>query len=448
MTGAPELSPIRPRLLTSWVLAHGLPRVALSAAARRGDPIAGTAVDPHIREDPFATYDRIRDEGPLVDGRLMSATATHAVANEVLRSEAFSVVPDFGRPLLTRIYERIADTSSPGPVDPPSLLAVDPPLHTRLRRPVSKVFTARALAGLRPRIRELADQLLDRVADQPRFDLVASYAKVLPLAMIAEILGVPGPVRDEVQRFADSASVALDPGLSLRQYREVDAALHRAHAVVAEHIAALRRNPGSDLLSQLATLDGPDQLDDRELHTTALLLIGAGFETTVNLIANAVVTLLDHPDQLAALRADPSGWENAVEEVLRYDSPVQVTLRTAARDVEVAGRVVAQGRPVLVILGGANRDPAVFADPNRFHITRANAREHLSFSAGVHFCLGAMLARLEGAIALEALFDRFPDLAVAGPLVRRGTRVLRGYDVVPVRSGAADRLDRAAGATG
>src|SRR5262249_48392258 len=153
----------------------------------------------------------------------------------------------------------------------------DPPLHTRLRRPVSKVFTARALAGLRPRIRELADELLDRVADQPRFDLVEAYAKALPLIMIAEILGVPEDVRGEVQRFADSASLALDPGLSLRQYREVDAALRRAHATVAGHIATLRRRPGSDLLSQLATLDGADRLDDRELHTTALLVIGAGF---------------------------------------------------------------------------------------------------------------------------------------------------------------------------
>lgn len=139
----------------------------------------------------------------------------------------------------------MADPSAPGPVDPPSLLAVDPPPYTRLRRPVSKVFTARALAGLRPRIRELADELLDRVAGRPRFDLVSSYVKVLPLTMIAEILGVPEPVRDEVQRFADSASVALDPGLSLRQYREVDATEHRAHAVIGAHIARLRPEPGS-----------------------------------------------------------------------------------------------------------------------------------------------------------------------------------------------------------
>lgn len=436
MTSVPTLSPIRPRLLAAWTLAHGLPRMALTAASRRGDIIAGTAADPRIREDPFATYDRIRALGPLADGRLMSATASHAVANEVLRSEAFSVVPDFGRPMLTRLYERVVDRSVPGPIEPPSLLAVDPPLHTRLRRPVSKVFTARALNGLRPRIRELADELLDKVADRPRFDLVASYAKVLPLTMIAEILGVPERLRGQVQQFADSASQALDPGLSLRQYREVDAAVRRAHASIAGHIADLRRSPGPDLLSQLATMDGDDRLSDVELRATALLTIGAGFETTVNLIANAVVHLLTHPQQLAALQADPSGWENAVEEVLRYDSPVQVTLRTARRDVEVAGRAVGQGRPVLVILAGANRDPAVFDDPHRFDISRPNAREHLSFSAGVHFCVGAMLARIESAIALRALFERLPDLAIAGPPVRRRTRVLRGYDVLPVTSRA------------
>lgn len=432
MTSAASLSPIRPRLLATWALAHGLPRVALKAASRRGDAIAGTAADPTIRADPFATYDRIREQGPIVAGKLMSATATHAVANEVLRSDAFSVVPDFGRPALTRLYERIVDRSVPGPIDPPSLLSVDPPVHTRLRRPVSRVFTARAMNALRPRIRELADELLDRVADQSRFDLIANYAKVLPLTMIAEILGVPERLRDQVQGFADSASQALDPGLSLRQYREVDAAVRQAHRTIAGHIAELRRNPGSDLLSQLATMDGDDRLSDVELRATALLTIGAGFETTVNLIANAVVNLLAHPDQLAGLQADPSGWENAVEEVLRYDSPVQVTLRSAKRDVSVAGMPVRHGTPVLVILAGANRDPAVFDEPHRFDIARPNAREHLSFSAGAHFCVGAMLARLESAIALQALFERLPDLAIAGEPVRRGTRVLRGYDVLPV----------------
>jgi hypothetical protein len=301
------------------------------------------------------------------------------------------------------------------------------------------VFTARAMNGLRPRVRELADELLDRVADQPRFDLVANYAKVLPLTMIAEILGVPERLRGHVQGFADSASQALDPGLSLRQFREVDAAVRQAHVTIGQHIADLRRSPGTDLLSQLATMDGDDRLSDVELRATALLTIGAGFETTVNLIANAVVNLLAHPEQLAALRADPSGWENAVEEVLRYDSPVQVTLRSAKREVDVAGVSVRQGTPVLVILAGANRDPAVFDDPHRFDVTRANAREHLSFSAGVHFCVGAMLARLESAIALEALFERLPDLAIAGTPVRRGTRVLRGYDYLPVSSAVSAR---------
>ena len=441
MTSAATLSPIRPRLLATWALAHGLPRVALSTASRRGDLIAGTAADPTIRRDPFATYDRIREQGPVVHGRLLSATATHSVANEVLRSDVFGVGPgtDLGSPRLNRLLARLIDGSVPGPVDPPSLLAVDPPLHARLRRPVSKVFTARAMNGLRPRIRELADELLDRVADQPRFDLVANYAKVLPLTMIAEILGVPDELRDQVRSFADAASVTLDPGLSLRQYREADAALHDAHATISQHIADLRRSPGTDLLSQLATMDGDDRLSDVELRATALLTIGAGFETTVNLIANAVVALLAHPEQLAALRADPSGWENAVEEVLRYDSPVQVTMRNAKREVELAGVQVPKGRPVLVVLAGANRDPAVFEDPHRFDIARPNAREHLSFSAGVHFCVGAMLARLEGAIALEALFDRMPDLAIAGTPVRRGTRVLRGYDVLPVSSAVSAR---------
>jgi cytochrome P450 len=174
-------------------------------------------------------------------------------------------------------------------------------------------------------------------------------------------------------------------------------------------------------------------LDDVELRATALLVIGAGFETTVNLISNGVAQLLAHPDQLAALQADPSGWGNAVDEILRYDSPVQATVRVAHEETALAGRTVPPGTFVSIMLGGANRDPDVFADPHRFDVTRGNARDHLAFSAGIHFCLGASLARLEGAVALRMLFERFPDLAVDGVPVRRRMRVLRGYEHLPVR---------------
>lgn len=212
-------------------------------------------------------------------------------------------------------------------------------------------------------------------------------------------------------------------------------ALRQIHHWLANHLVELRRNPGDDLLSQLAVLvDQGEALDDVELRATALLVIGAGFETTVNLIANGVVQLLENPDQLHLLRADSALWHNAVEEILRYDSPVQATVRVAAEDTEVGGHPVPAGRFVSLMLGGANRDPAVFEDPSRFDVTRPNARDHLAFSAGIHFCLGASLARLEGATALRMLFERFPDLSLEPGAVRRRMRVLRGYNHLPVRT--------------
>jgi cytochrome P450 len=190
-------------------------------------------------------------------------------------------------------------------------------------------------------------------------------------------------------------------------------------------------------------MSGDDRLDDRELASVGLLVLGAGFETTVNLIGNAVVQLDAHPDQLALALERPELWPNVVEEVLRYDSPVQMTLRSAYADVDVMGRPVGKGEPLVVFLGGANRDPDVFSDPGTFDVTRENAHEHLAFSSGIHYCLGAGLARLEGAVALRTLYARHPDLRVAAPPERRSTQVLRGYESIPVTT-SASRAVRAA----
>jgi cytochrome P450 len=243
-------------------------------------------------------------------------------------------------------------------------------------------------------------------------------------------------VRRQARGWVGNAALALEPNLSWRDYRRADTGIREAHRWLDEHIAALRRNPGDNLLSRMIeAADGTDRLTDTELRAAALLVFGAGFETTVNLIGNAIPLLLANPDQLARLKAEPDGWGNAVDEVLRYDSPVQATVRVPIVDTEVAGVSVPAGRMIIVMLGGANRDPAVFADPNRFDTARSNARDHLAFSAGAHFCLGAQLARLEGTTALRALFERFPSLELAGGAVRRETTVLRGYRHLPVRIG-------------
>ena len=418
-----------------WGIRYGIPGFAIRMAARRGDLIARAAADPTALDDPAKLYADLRALGPVAGNRLIGASAHHAVVNHILRDEAFRADPG-GAPTqwLNKIMLAAVDPKALGPVDIPSLLAIEAPQHTRIRRLVSHAFTPRAIAGYADTIREIADDLLDRAAARGgRFDVVADYASLLPVTVIAQIMGIPPDMHDDLLQIGNDAAMTLDPALSWRDFRAADRAIRRADVLLGEHVAALRREPGGDLLSQLVQIsaDG-DRLTDQELRVNTLLLLGAGFETTVNLIGNAVALLLEHPDQLAGLRADPTGWPNAVDEVLRYDSPVQMTVRVARQDTEVAGQPVKAGRGIVLQLAAANRDPDVFTEPDRFDVTRPDARLHLAFSAGIHYCLGAQLARLEAAIALETLFDRFPDLALSGAPERRRTRVLRGFESFPV----------------
>jgi cytochrome P450 len=422
--------------LLRWGVQSLGPTLLLRRSARAGELGPRLAVDRSLWDDPFPSYDELRAQGELVRGRAIHATASHAVVSEVLRSPVFRVGVDAASlPQAARRMIRLAsDPRYPGPAEPPSMLAVDPPQHTKYRRLVAKVFTARAVAALEPQVEAIADELLDRMSRERSPDVVEHFAAPLPVRIIAEILGVPASMHRQMLEWGNAAAVTLDPMLTYRSFRSAAIALRDMHTWLDQHLRELRRNPGDDLLSKLATLeDEGEHLDDVELRMTALLVTGAGFETTVNLIGNGVAALLANPSQLDALRADPSYWENAADEVLRYDSPVQVTVRHAAEATEVAGHQVPRGQFVTLMLGGANRDPAVFADPHQFDVRRENAREHLGFSAGIHFCLGASLARLEGAVALRMLLDRFPDLALDGQPVRRPLRVLRGFERMPVR---------------
>jgi len=425
-----------------WALQHGLVRVLLARAARDGDPQARLIIDRAVRDDPYPVQEQVRQGGPLVRGRLTFVTASHAVCGEVLRSPDFAVggAESALPPAARRLARWAHDPRLLGPIDPPSMLAVEPPAHTRYRRLVAKVFTARAVERLRPDVQALADELLDELVRVPRgepFDLVERYATALPVRVIARILGVPESEHARVLVLGNQVAPALDLGLTWPAYRSAQRGLHEFNAWLDEHLAQLRRSPGEDLLSQLVVAeDDGARLDDIELRSTAGLVLAAGFETTVNLLGSGASLLVEVPDQLAVLRAEPERWPNAVEEVLRYESPVQVTGRMAVRDTEVAGVRVAAGQHVTTLLAAANRDPAVFADPQRFDVTRPDAREHLSFSAGRHFCLGAALARLEGEVGLRALFDRCPELALAPGAVRRPTRVLRGWEHLPVTVGA------------
>lgn len=419
-----------------WAVTHGFQRFGLAASARNGDLTAQLTIDPALRANPFDAYEQLRSRGKLVPGRIVYATVDHAAVNEILRSDDFSVAGDHQElpgplPVLVR---RFSDPWAAGPVDPPSMLATDPPMHGRYRKLVSRAFTARSIQGLEGSVAQVVSDELDALESGPDdVDLVETFAARIPVAIIADLLGVPQAMHQQLLEWGNAAAIALDPGLSWRQFRQADAAVRALHLWVDDHLRTLKADPGDDILSRLLQGEATDQLTDLELRQTALLVLGAGFETTVNLIGNAVMQLHQHPEQRQILTENPVLWGNAVEEVLRYDSPVQLTLRQATRDVAVAGVDLRAGTAILSMLGGANRDPEVFADPQTFDVTRTDADKHVAFSAGAHYCLGASLARLEATTALEMLYERFPNLTVTGPGERRGTRVLRGYEHLPVR---------------
>lgn len=427
-----------------WGVRHGLAQVAIKRGAKRGDAHArlvtgGSEIDPH------PVYDEMRAKGPVVMGAFAMVTARHSVISEILKSDDFGA----GLPLealprpLAAIGKWARDPRNPGPVEPPSLLVIDGVDHMRLRKLVSRAFTARAVEAIGTDIENVATELLDRLArEHPgggRVDLVTEYAHLLPVQIIAKILGVPLAMQDQFLARGDDLAASLDIGLPYRQFRQSEKALAELNNWLREHCAQLRRNPGDDLLSRvvLAGQDDGTELRDQELTALAGLVLAAGFETTVNLIGNGAVLLFEHPEQLEILRADPALWRNAVEETLRFDSPVQNTARHAVRPTTVDGVPIARHVLVALMLAGANRDPAVFTDPHTFDVTRANAKDHLAFSAGPHYCLGAALARMEGEIGLRMLFDRFPDLAADGPARRRPTRLLHGWASVPVQLGSA-----------
>jgi hypothetical protein len=299
------------------------------------------------------------------------------------------------------------------------------------------------VAALRSRTEQVAAELLEAMAARgPSADLVGDYAALLPATVIAEMLGAPAEMREQFLAWGAGGALSLDAGLPYRDFVRSEKDIAAMQDWMAGHFARLRRDPDRDdtILSALLTAHDEDgKLSEDELLSIAMLLLAAGFETTVNLIGNGAVLLTTHRDQLAALVAEPERWSNAVEEVLRIESPVQRTGRQALRDTEVDGERVRRGQFVVVMLGGADRDPRVFAEPDRFDVTRANAGDHLAFSSGIHYCLGAGLARMEGEVALRALFDRFPDLVPAGPPHRRPTRTLRGWDRMPVTLHPATR---------
>jgi cytochrome P450 len=364
------------------------------------------------------TYARMRDHDPIhrqpgLDGEtpIWFVTRYEDVAAVLTDNERFVLDPELA---LTPDELRAREQAFPVPLDErvsTHLLTRDGEDHRRLRRLVTKAFTPRIVEGLRPRIGEIADELLDRVAGRGSMDLVDDFAFPLPITVIAELLGIPADDRDRFREWSNTFVLpALTPELQEQFARHTEEFV----AYLDDLFRRRRATPADDLVSALLRAEEQgDHLSENELYSMVVLLIVAGHETTVSLITNGVHVLLTHPEQLAALRADPALMRNAIEELLRFDSPVERTItRWAAANVEVGGERIARGDLVIAVIGSANRDEARFPGAGTLDLTRDDVR-HLGFGRGAHYCLGAPLARLETEIALTRLFDRLPGLRLA-----------------------------------
>ena len=430
--------PIKQRI--HWLAMHGVIRGASKRFARRGDPQGRLIADLSVRANPVPFTEELRARGPIVKARVVYMSVDHKICSDVLRSEDFRVLA-LGSNLPAPL-QWVIDRTKPDvlhPLQPPSMLSVEAPEHTRYRKLVSSVFTTRAVAALRDRVQDTANRLLDDlIGEHGTVDIVERYCGQLPVTVIGDILGVPAQDRGRVLQFGEHGAASLDIGLTWAQYKVVSEAVQGFNDWLSAHLEELRRNPGDDLMSQIiraseASEEGP--LTHRELVATAGLVLAAGFETTVNLLGSGIRLLLEHPEHLQTLADRPELWPTAVEEILRLESPVQLSARIAVKDLELGGRHIPAGSGVLVYIAGANRDPNVFVDPHRFDIERENAGRHLSFSSGRHFCLGAALARAEGEVGLRTFFERFPEARLAGDGTRRETRVLRGWSSLPIALG-------------
>jgi cytochrome P450 len=405
------------------------------AAATDAEPLFNPFA-PGFTDDPYPQYSAVRAQSPVYQHPFGFWLLTrYADVSWLLREPGMSVedskvAPD--SPLQQLRAATYGDYAAP--VDGLSMLDRDPPDHTRLRKLVSKAFTPRAIEALRPRITELVDGMLDEIARARRVDLVDALAFPLPFSVIAEMLGTPPADHERIRELSGTVVRSLEPVADPELAAAIIAADAELTGIATEMIAWKRENPASDLLTALINAeDDGDMLGDEELVAQTLLLYIAGHETTVNLISGGMLALLRHPGQLDLLRRDLALVPNAVEELLRYDSPVQASRRITLEPVTLRDVKIPAGAFVMASLGSANRDPDFWGpDADQVRIGRDNARQHVSFGAGHHHCLGASLARLEAGIVFERTLARFPGLALDGDVTWNGRINLRGPARLPV----------------
>ena len=387
---------------------------ALLAYERLESGVAFNPLSDEVARDPYAVYRRLRERDPIHRMRLVDAwvLTRYEDADAVLRDHKRFSAED-------RRFHDVGLTT---------MLDIDPPDHTRVRALVSRAFTPRSVSQWHGRVQAIADRLLDAVADHDRFDLIAALGYPLPVTVIAEMLGVPADDMNRFEGWSNDIALIVEPILTPAQVEAVRRATEELFGYFETIVEARQREPREDIVSALlAAEEEGDKLTREELLSTMLLILVAGNETTRNLIGNGMLALLRHPDQLRRLRTEPCLLEPAVDELLRYDSPVQLDGRVVREDLEMGGKRLRAGQKVIALLGAANRDPAAFENPEALDIGREE-KSHLSFGRGIHYCLGASLALLEARVAFRGLLDRFPSIRLADEPRYRDGIVLRGVE--------------------
>ncbi|MCY3993541.1 MAG: cytochrome P450 [Caldilineaceae bacterium] len=372
-----------------------------------------------VRADPYEVYERLRSENPIHRMRLINAWALTGY------DDALAILQD---------HRRFSSGENKLEYAPyRTMLDLDPPDHTRLRSLVSKAFTPRAVAALGPRIQEIVDELLDELAGRDSFDLIGDFAFPLPVIVIAEMLGIPAEDRDKFNVWSNDIALAVEPILSGEEIVRVERASDEIIEYFEGIIEQRRMDPRDDMLSALlAAEEEGDRLSHDELLGTLMLLLVAGNETTRSLIGNGMLALLKNPEQLQRLRDSPDLLDTSIDEMLRYDSPVQFIIRVVMEDVEFKGKQFRAGQKVIILVGAANRDPTVFADPGALDIGREE-KSHISFGRGIHYCLGSPLALLEARVAFANLVERFSSIELVEEPEFRDQIVLRGVESLWIR---------------
>jgi cytochrome P450 len=393
-------------------------------------------LQPELRADPYPFSARLRSEDPVHWDEAMGfwIITRYADVAAIYRDPRFSRALAL-KGAAKRLPEEEQERTKPlFETFGKSMTYADPPYHTRLRGLANKAFTPRMVEQMRQHIQHLVDTMLDAVADKGQMDAIRDLAYPLPATVIMEMLGLPAAERDSFKKWSDDLFATLgvvryDPQVMSQAL----ASLGQLGTFIDRLREQVQQQPQDDLFSALVMAAEDDsRLSGEELLANTMLLLTAGHETTMNLIGNGLLALLRHPDQMQKLRDDPTLITNAIEEMLRYDNPAQIAYRVAAEDAEIGGKQIGRGQIVNLILGAANRDPAQFPDPNRFDITRANTR-HIGFGVGIHFCLGAPLARLEGQLAIATVLNRFPNLRLTGETLEWHSHpTLHGLNALPV----------------